>query len=62
MKRRELKTCVEFIGQDDTLDAEQREALWMELRPVKPLVLVQMLLFNDYSMFSFHTTTIILGV
>ncbi|XP_077084041.1 stereocilin isoform X1 [Siphateles boraxobius] len=38
MKRRELKTCVEFIGQDDTLDAEQREALWMELRPVyKPV-------------------------
>ncbi|XP_073764202.1 stereocilin isoform X1 [Danio rerio] len=38
MKRRELKTCVEFIGQDDTLDDEQREALWMELRPVyKPV-------------------------
>ncbi|KAK9971373.1 hypothetical protein ABG768_024743 [Culter alburnus] len=38
MKRKELKTCVEFIGQDDTLDAEQREALWMELRPVyKPV-------------------------
>lgn len=42
--------CVEFIGQDDTLDAEQREALWMELRPVKPLMLVQMLLFVDYQM------------
>uniref|UniRef100_A0A671KS68 Stereocilin n=1 Tax=Sinocyclocheilus anshuiensis TaxID=1608454 RepID=A0A671KS68_9TELE len=36
MKKGELKMCVEFIGQDDTLDAEQREALWMELRPVKP--------------------------
>ncbi|KTG07483.1 hypothetical protein cypCar_00006474 [Cyprinus carpio] len=38
MKKKELKMCVEFIGQDDTLDAEQREALWMELRPVyKPV-------------------------
>ncbi|TRY92454.1 hypothetical protein DNTS_028161, partial [Danionella cerebrum] len=38
MRRRELKTCVEFIGQDDTLDSEQREALWMEIRPVyKPI-------------------------
>ncbi|XP_016403909.1 stereocilin-like [Sinocyclocheilus rhinocerous] len=38
IKRKELKMCVEFIGQDDTLDAEQREALWMELRPVyKPV-------------------------
>ncbi|XP_073692811.1 stereocilin-like [Garra rufa] len=38
MKKRELKSCVEFIGQDDELDVEQREALWMELRPVyKPV-------------------------
>lgn len=44
MKRRELKDCVEFLGQDGNLDAEQREALWMELRPVKKLVVVQMLL------------------
>lgn len=50
MKRKELKTCVEFIGQDDTLDAEQREALWMELRPVKLLLLDQILLLVDYQM------------
>ncbi|XP_056599193.1 stereocilin [Triplophysa dalaica] len=42
MKRRELKECVEFMGQDGTLDAEQREALWMELRPVyKPVRLLK---------------------
>ncbi|XP_065150525.1 stereocilin [Paramisgurnus dabryanus] len=42
MKRRELKDCVEFMGQDGTLDAEQREALWMELRPVyKPVKLLK---------------------
>ncbi|XP_051569611.1 stereocilin-like [Myxocyprinus asiaticus] len=42
MKRRELKACVEFMGQDDTLDFEQREALWMELRPVyKPVRLLK---------------------
>lgn len=34
MKRRELKECVEFLGQDGSLDAEQRWALWTELRPV----------------------------
>ncbi|XP_027017151.2 stereocilin [Tachysurus fulvidraco] len=33
MKRRELKECVEFLGQDGALDAEQRWALWTELRP-----------------------------
>ncbi|XP_053369543.1 stereocilin [Clarias gariepinus] len=38
MKRRELKECVEFLGQDGSLDAEQRWALWTELRPVyKPV-------------------------
>lgn len=34
MRRRELEECVEFIGQDGSLDAEQRGALWAELRPV----------------------------
>ncbi|KAK3533942.1 hypothetical protein QTP70_034944, partial [Hemibagrus guttatus] len=33
VKRRELKECVEFLGQDGSLDAEQRWALWTELRP-----------------------------
>ncbi|XP_053539341.1 stereocilin [Ictalurus punctatus] len=38
MKRRELKECVEFLGQDGSLDAEQRWALWTELRPIyKPV-------------------------
>ncbi|TSL68171.1 Stereocilin [Bagarius yarrelli] len=33
MKRKELKECVEFLGQDGSLHAEQRWALWTELRP-----------------------------
>ncbi|KAI5609751.1 stereocilin-like [Silurus asotus] len=38
MKKRELKECVEFLGQDGSLDAEQRWALWTELRPMyKPV-------------------------
>ncbi|XP_053094140.1 stereocilin [Pangasianodon hypophthalmus] len=38
MKRKEMKECVEFLGQDGSLDAEQRWALWTELRPVyKPV-------------------------
>ncbi|KAF5906160.1 stereocilin-like, partial [Clarias magur] len=38
MKRRELKECVEFLGQDGSLDPEQRWALWTELRSVyKPV-------------------------
>ncbi|KAL7854456.1 hypothetical protein SRHO_G00166460 [Serrasalmus rhombeus] len=38
MKRRELEDCVEFMGQDGSLDAEQRGVLWAELRPLyKPV-------------------------
>ncbi|XP_062869517.1 stereocilin [Trichomycterus rosablanca] len=38
MKRKELVECVEFLGQDGSLDAEQRWALWAELRQVyKPV-------------------------
>ncbi|XP_066504103.1 stereocilin [Hoplias malabaricus] len=38
MKRKELEDCVEFMGQDVSLDAEQRGALWAELRPLyKPV-------------------------
>uniref|UniRef100_A0AAR2IXJ6 Stereocilin n=1 Tax=Pygocentrus nattereri TaxID=42514 RepID=A0AAR2IXJ6_PYGNA len=39
MKRRELEDCVEFMGQDGSLDAEQRGVLWAELRPVSPQTL-----------------------
>lgn len=42
MKRRELKECVEFLGQDGSLDAEQRWALWTELRPVSAPVIGEM--------------------
>ncbi|XP_026860340.2 stereocilin [Electrophorus electricus] len=38
MKRKELEECAEFMGQDGTLDSEQRRVLWEELRLIyKPV-------------------------
>lgn len=42
MKRTELKECVEFLGQDGSLDSQQRWALWTELRPVSVPVIGEM--------------------
>ncbi|XP_030620966.1 stereocilin [Chanos chanos] len=42
MDMRDLKECVEFMGQDSSLNADQRYALWTELRQVyRPVSLLR---------------------
>lgn len=53
MKKRELKECVEFLGQDGSLDAEQRWALWTELRLVSVPISGEIQIVDPISVFNF---------